>query len=78
MVRKIGPSSFTIVVVADCGGSIVRCGWLVEIALAAMPHLHGDWQVFALCDHDLRSSDGARWLLECDRSMVGPDLMTTI
>ena len=39
---------------------------------------HGDWQVFALCDHDLRPSDGARWLLECDRSMVGPDLMTTI
>ncbi|MEY4698625.1 MAG: hypothetical protein RIR85_45, partial [Pseudomonadota bacterium] len=47
-------------------------------AVAAMLDLYGDWQVFALCDHDLRAIDGARWLLECHRSLVGPNLMATL
>lgn len=56
----------------------MRCSWLVEVALVALPDLYGYRQVFTLCDYDLCPFDGAKWLLECHWQLVGSILMTTM
>ena len=49
---------------------------LAKIAMAFMHDLHGHWQVFTLCHHDLRFIDDSGRFLDIYRALARVDLMT--